>query len=333
MLVAKWKSESVKELKELILKYDIVAIVDLNNLPARQLQVLKEKLRKDVYLKVARKRLIKIALSELESQRSGISQLNDTLESIPALLLSNSNPFKLYKILESNKSPAPLKVGQHASKDVVVKAGPTGFLPGPIIGELGSLGLKTMIDKGKVAIKEDKVVLKEGEIANPQVASLLLRLNILPGEVGLNLTGVYENGMVFEPKVLRIDESEYMNKLNTAIKHAINLSVNSMYLTKETASLGISTAASKAINLAVETNYVCKDTTNFIFSRISSQVKAMASMLPQEALSDDLKNILSTQVSQNVVASTNVAEQKVEQKVEEKETSEEDTMSAFGSLF
>lgn len=331
-MVAKWKSDSVKELKELIMQYDIVAVVDLNNLPARQLQVLKEKLRKDVYLKVAKKRLMKIALQELESERKGIGKLSESLGLIPAFLLSNSNPFKLYKILDNNKSAAPLKVGQHAPKDVLVKAGLTGFLPGPIIGELGALGLKTMIDKGKVGIKEDKVVLKEGEVASSQIASLLLRLDILPGEVGLNLTGVYEDGMVFEPSVLRIDQNEYMNKLNLAITNAINLSVNSMYLTKDTASIGISTAVSKAMNLAVETNYVCKNTTSLIFSKIGSQIKAVSSMLPQEALSDELKNILSSSLVQNIEISTPAQEEKVA--VDEvEETSEEDTMSAFGSLF
>lgn len=334
ILVAKWKSEAVKELKDLILKYDIVAVVDLNNLPARQLQVLKEKLRNDVYLKVARKRLIKIALDELESERKGISGLNDSLKTIPALLLTNYNPFKLYKILDNNKSPAPLKAGQEAPKDVWIKAGPTGFLPGPIIGELGAAGLKTVIEGGKVGIKEDKKVLSEGDLANQEMASLLMRLNVLPGEVGLNLTGVYEDGMVFEPKVLRIDETEYANKINLAIMQAVNLSVNSMYLTKDTAKLGISNAASKALNVAVETNYICKETTDMIFGKVNSQVRAIASILPDEALSDELKSVKNS--ASVVVSSAIPAEDKKTEVAKEEvkeEASEEDTMSAFGSLF
>src|SRR6056297_2158373 len=107
-LVAKWKTKAVEELKDLIKQYDIVAVVDLNNLPAKQLQDMKGKLRGDVTLKVAKKRLIKLALEDLESEKKGLSELSGKLRGIPGLLLTNSNPFKLYKTLEQNKSPAPL---------------------------------------------------------------------------------------------------------------------------------------------------------------------------------------------------------------------------------
>ena len=36
--VAEWKKEEVKELTDLINKYDVVGLVDLENIPAKQLQ-------------------------------------------------------------------------------------------------------------------------------------------------------------------------------------------------------------------------------------------------------------------------------------------------------
>ena len=40
--VAEWKKEEVKELIEIINKYDVVGIVDLMNIPAKQLQEMRK---------------------------------------------------------------------------------------------------------------------------------------------------------------------------------------------------------------------------------------------------------------------------------------------------
>ena len=45
--------------------------------------------------------------------------------------------------LEKSKSNAPAKPGQTAPSDLVLPAGETPFTPGPMIGELGQLGIKT----------------------------------------------------------------------------------------------------------------------------------------------------------------------------------------------
>ena len=36
--VAEWKKEEVKELKEIVDQYDVIGLVDLENIPAKQLQ-------------------------------------------------------------------------------------------------------------------------------------------------------------------------------------------------------------------------------------------------------------------------------------------------------
>ena len=42
--VAEWKKEEVNELKSLIDKYDVIGIVDLLNIPAKQLQEMRKSL-------------------------------------------------------------------------------------------------------------------------------------------------------------------------------------------------------------------------------------------------------------------------------------------------
>ena len=233
--VSEAKKQEVAEIKALIAKYPIVAILNLENLPTRQLQKMKTKLRKDVEIRMTKKPIIKEAL--IESDKPNIVKLADHLSGMPALLLTKENPFRLFKILKQSKSLAAIKAGQISPKDITIPAGPTPFAPGPIIGELGMLKIKAGIEGGKVVIKQDSTVAHKGDAVSAQLSSLLLRLGIEPMEIGLNLIAVYENGDVFQAEILNIDQDAFMEKLMTAARDAMNLAVDVAYPCADTITL------------------------------------------------------------------------------------------------
>lgn len=243
------KKATVQELKTLMDKYPIVGIVNVENLPAKQLQNMRETLRDTVQLIMTKKRLIRIALKD--SKKPGLSQLDDKMRGMPAVLFTNENPFRLFKILKKNKSKAPIKAGQVAPNDLVVPAGPTPFAPGPIIGELGAFRIQTGVENGKVAVKADAVVAKEGDEVSAALAGLLTRLGIEPMDIGLDLVAVYENGEILGKDVLDVDEEAFMNDLSLAAAQAFNLSVNAGIPTKDTIEIMLSKAHQNARNLAI----------------------------------------------------------------------------------
>ena len=108
------KKKAVNELSKLINKYNIIGILNVENLPAKQFQNMRETLRKDVMILGSKKRLIRLALEE--SKKSGIQKLGEKMVGMPAMLFSNENPFKLFSILKKNKSKAPIKEGQTAPR-------------------------------------------------------------------------------------------------------------------------------------------------------------------------------------------------------------------------
>jgi large subunit ribosomal protein L10 len=232
--VSDQKKKIVKQIVDLISKYPIIGAVNMENLPAPQLQKMRDQLRDKVTLLMTKRRLMKIAIEKSKETKKGIEDLEPHLKGMPALLFTNENPFKLYKILQKSKSSAPAKPGQTAPKDIVIPAGPTSFMPGPIIGELGALGIKCGVEGGKVAVKEDSTVVKEGEKIKPKVAELLTRFNIHPMEVGLDLTATYENGIIFGKDVLAIDEDKFNADLSNAGRWAFNLAMFTGYATKDT---------------------------------------------------------------------------------------------------
>lgn len=275
--VAEYKKEVVSNLIKLIGQYPIIGIVNMENLPAPQLQGMRAQLRKDFHITMTKRRLIKLAFEQTKSSKKGIEKLEAHLGGMPALIFTKENPFKLSRTLQRNKSPAPAKAGQTAPRDIVVQKGATSFAPGPIIGELAMAGIKSGVEGGKVAIKEDAVVAKAGEKIKPKVAEILTRLGVQPMEVGLDLVAVYENGIIYGRDVLSIDEKEYKSRLDNAARWAFNLAVFSSYPTKMTIATLIGKASQEAKAVGVEAKILEKGIIETLVGKADAQAKSVKS--------------------------------------------------------
>ena len=266
------KKQVVKDLSKYIQEYPIIGIVDMENLPAMQLQKMKKSLRGKVIITMAKRRLIHYALNQ---SPKGLTALAERTRGMPALLFTKENPFKLYKTLSASKSAAPAKAGQTAPRDVIVPAGKTAFAPGPIIGELGQLGIKAGIEDGKVAIKQDKLLVKEGEVFTQKVADTLTRLGIQPMEIGLNVVAVFENGVIFDRSVLEIDEKVYLGNLVQMHTEAMNLAVKIGYASKDTINVLLSKAQRDAMALADARDILTSDNVNKLLAKAEAQANAL----------------------------------------------------------
>jgi large subunit ribosomal protein L10 len=272
-MVSESKRRMVEELTGMVKEYPIVGVVNMESLPAPQLQSLRSSLRGIVELKMARKRLLSLAL------KGNKPQLIEHLRGMPALLFTRDNPFTLYKTIQKNKSSAPAKAGQTAPRDIVVQAGPTPFAPGPVIGELGAVGLKTGVEGGKVTIREDSVVCKEGAVIKPNVADILKRLGIEPMEIGLNIVAVLEEGVIFKAKDLAIDEKAFNAQLLDGIQSARNLAVEIAYPADDVVELLIQKAFRAAKSVALESGVVSKDTIDEILGKGEREAAALKAVL------------------------------------------------------
>ncbi|MEJ4327660.1 50S ribosomal protein L10, partial [Enterococcus faecium] len=243
--VAEWKKDEVNDLKELINSFEVVGIANLSDIPARQLQKMRQTLRDKATIRMSKKTLISLALDDSDKEGS-INTLADHMDGQPALVFTNMNPFKLFKILESSKTAAPAKAGAIASEDIVVPKGDTGFAPGPILGELQQAGIPAKIDKGKIVVQKDQVVVKAGEEVPANVAGIMTRLDIQPMEVGIDLKAAYENETVYTADLLTIDDEKTLSDIQKAFSQAFNLSVNAVIYNKESTPAIIQKAATQS---------------------------------------------------------------------------------------
>lgn len=244
------KQREVEDIKKLFQEYPVVGVADLHGLPAANLQRIKKRLRaKTVFVTPKRRRAL-LALDALQDTLPNVQELRAKVQGMVALLFTREDPFQLYKIVQKNIAPAPAKAGQESPEDITIPAGPTQFMAGPMIGELGQLGLKTEVKEGKITIKEDKVIVKQGQIITAKVAELLTKFGIEPMKVGLNVVCTYQKGEILGKEILGVSEEEYIGFIQSSHQEALNLAVFITYPCKETIDLLIQKAARESKGVA-----------------------------------------------------------------------------------
>jgi large subunit ribosomal protein L10 len=270
-----WKIKQIGELAEKMRKARTVGLVDIKGLPAPQFHQLRSKLRNKMDIMVIKKTVIKFALEKARADKKEIEKLEAKLGEMPAVILADLGPFQISKLFLENVAPAFAKPGQIAPSDIVIQEGPTPFAAGPMISELSGIGLKVKVDAGKIVIQQPFTVAKLGEPIKANVADLLVKLGIQPMEVGLELTGAWENGFIFEQNILKFDINEYLDKLKNAAASAFNLTIGLVYPTRDNITTLISKAHRDARALGIEKELPAKELMPFILAKISAQANAL----------------------------------------------------------
>jgi large subunit ribosomal protein L10 len=287
--IPEWKREEVGELVDLLETYDSVGVVSVTGIPSKQLQDMRRGLHGSAALRMSRNTLLVRALEEVDD---GLEDLTQYISGEVGLVATNDNPFGLFQQLEESKTPAPINAGEVAPNDIVIPEGDTGIDPGPFVGELQQIGANARIQEGSIKVMEDSVVVEEGETVSTDVANVLTELGIEPKEVGLDLRGVYSEGVLFTPDELEIDVEEYRADIRSAAASARNLSVNAEYPTAQTAPTLIRKAQGEAKSLGLQASIESPDLADDLVSKADAQVRALAAQIDdEEALPEELQDV------------------------------------------
>ena len=335
--IPQWKKDEIENIKELIQSHKVFGMVGIEGILATKIQKIRRDLKDVAVLKVSRNTLTERALNQLGET---IPEMNKYLDKQTALVFTNESPFKLYKLLEQTKTPSPIKAGAIAPMDIIVQKGPTSFPPGPILGEFQSAGIPASIEAGKVAIKETKVVCKAGEAVPQKLATMLAKLEIYPLIVGLDMRAAYDDGTIYGPELLAIDEGKYFSDIIRAAQNAFNLSVNTAYPTSATIGTLLAKAYAESKNLGVNAVILEPGVMDALLAKAHVQMTSVASKAADKdanAVDEDLREVLGAAASAAaaVAPAAAAAEVKKEEEPEEEEEdhAEEDGMAGLGALF
>jgi len=153
----------------------------------------------------------------------------------------------------SNKVAAPARQGAIAPIDVIVPAQNTGMGPEKT-SFFQALSIQTKIARGTIEIVSPVHLLKPGDKVGASEASLLNMLKISPFTYGLVAVACYDEGSVFEPKVLDISEDDIRAKFMAGVNNVAATSLNIGYPTIASAPHSIANGLKKLIAVACATD-------------------------------------------------------------------------------
>lgn len=278
--VAPSKVRKLEEIKEYLKKYKYLIFVDINGVTAPVLHESRRLLKEDgSILKVIKNTLMRIAIEDVKEEKPGIENIESFLKGQNAAIFTNKNPFEIQLFLNKNKIPRAAKARDIATKDIVIPAGNTNFSPGPILSLFNRLKIPIKIQEGSIWVSKDTVVAKAGEEISAELADLLGKLGIKPIEVGLNVKVIYLDGKVIKAGEVNIDPDHHREMFSTAVREALNLSINSGYPTSETIEDIIRKAHLEALSLAINAMLITKDTAEYILGKVYREAMAIHEIL------------------------------------------------------
>jgi large subunit ribosomal protein LP0 len=157
-------------------------------------------------------------------------------------------------LIVANKVAAPARAGAFAPLDVTVPGGNTGMEPGKT-SFFQALGIPTKIARGTIEIVSDVKVVVAGTRVGPSEATLLNMLNISPFTYGMTVIQIFDQGNLFAPAVLDIDEQELVDRFLSGIKTIAAISLALNYPTIVSVSHTLVNAYKNLLAISIATDY------------------------------------------------------------------------------
>ena len=118
-----------------------------------------------------------------------------------------------------------------------------------------ALGVPTKIARGTIEITTDLKLVEAGTKVGASEATLLNMLNISPFTYGMSIAQVYDQGQVFSPNVLDIEESQLFAAFNSAIKTITTISLAVNYPTLPSIVHSLVNGYKNLLSVAIESEY------------------------------------------------------------------------------
>jgi len=230
--VSEKKVKQVSELVNLIKNKQTILLVSIKSIPASQYQELVKKFRGRAVVKVPKKSIISRALDS--SSDESVKKLKEYVQDSTAILFSDEDSFEISAELLNKKTPIRAKPGQIAPEDIIVQAGPTELVPGPAISELGAVGIQIQIEKGKINIKESKILVKKDQKISQAAADIMGKLDIKPFSIGFVPVAAFDSkdGKIYLN--IKINREETISQLKNDFSRALPFAVQIGYISEET---------------------------------------------------------------------------------------------------
>lgn len=251
------KTKFIARLRECFRKYKKVALVNAENVSAKQLLYIRHDLNDIAEVVFGKNSLMRKAVKEhLEEDRTW-EPLEECLCDGVGLIFTTGAFTVIRDVIQKHCVGSPAKVGAISPVDVIIPPMRTTMAPTQV-SILHPLNIQSKIFKGTIEITSEKLLIKKGDKVNASEANLLSILGIMPFEYTLQMVKIFDNGGVYGPEILDISDDTLMSKFSQGLKRVVSLSLGLGYPNKASGPHLIGSAFKDVASLAVGIEYQLK---------------------------------------------------------------------------
>jgi len=215
------KQKYFDKLVDLVENKPTCLIVHMDHVGSKQLQNVRIELRGKATVLMGKNTMIRTALRKRfeETGDEGLERLINVMKGNLGFIFTEAGQVDhVRKVIGEYVVPAAAKVGVEAPCDVILPAGPCGLDPAQT-SFFQALNIATKIVKGAIEIVNETQVVTKGQKCGASAVALLQKLQIKPFEYGIDLRMVYEEGSVFDAKVLDITDATLTEKFMVGVSN------------------------------------------------------------------------------------------------------------------
>lgn len=278
MLNKSQKVKFVQDEAKSIDKFKVVGIVPISGIPDRLLQATKNKMKPNAKFIFGRKTILKKILEANAKTKHMAGELNNQ----SVIMLSNDDPFAIYKEFKSNVIKLEAKPNQIAPDDINIESGETSIQPGQAVTELKAAGIDVQIQKGKVVIAKDKTLVAKGQVISLAVSKALHTLGVMPFSAVIEPAVIFADNIMFRKEVLGINSETITQDILVCFGSALALSLDRGYVNSYTVERLLVKAYNSALWLGVEAKVPDSGIIEKLLANASMQATALSELKPSE---------------------------------------------------
>ena len=248
------KAKYFETMKELISKYSKLFVVSCDNVGSNQMQQIRLSLRPlNTVVLMGKNTMMRKIMADFLEENPGhpFGKLLPMVKGNIGFVFTDQELGVVRDILLKNRVPAPAKVGGLAPIAVTVPAQVTDCDPGQT-AFFQALAIPTKINKGRIEITSDIDLIAAGDKVGASAATLLTKLGIRPFTYGLIIECIYDNGSIFDAKVLDITPDDLLNGFGAALADVAGLQLAIGETSTATVPVSMISAFKTLVSIAVE---------------------------------------------------------------------------------
>jgi len=245
------------KLVNLLETHNKVFVVGVDNVGSNHLQKVRQALRGKAVILMGKNTMVRKVLRAEAAKNVDLEALIPLVRGNVGFVFVKEDLATVRTILLKEKVGAAAKAGIIAPCDVTIPAGNTGMEP-TMTSFFQALNIQTKINKGQIEIVNNVALIKEGQKVGASESNLLAKLAIKPFQYGLLIRQVYDQGSVYDDKVLDLTDDDIVSKFQLGVKNIASLGLTIGYPTIASVPHSFLNGYKNLLAVAVSTEYSFK---------------------------------------------------------------------------